>query len=583
MTHRVTSERTRSHVGLLLMMAIGMALVALALWANLPAPAQSPQEFQSDPPLELGAKTQGDAFSGMSAYSASSANTSAPREEAHPLQPIATERSSDRSKVAVHFKDVGAESTSAPVGGAASKLDGTKPFRLIPRGSVQALSRSRETTAAATPSVTTIEEDHPTASSPLRPGGDTRIPGRRYFFLPAPLDQGINSGQAAHDDTGLATSAVNDIQPEAEHRSGLPLEVTPERIEAENEPEHPETDADLDSSNIPKSIEEVPEDAGNQTKNLLRVYAWVQTPPSELFSWSPPISMQHSAARTADMYAAAWAGVPDTLRVIQFAPWAKFQTTPFREPLRQLILEGPDLSTMERWWREFLWALDQRGLRPHRAALDLEAGFGYWQVPGPRVETFRKLFNDPKIAAVLPESILKISPEGFDYRDARNRQNIKAWQDYAGERRAATFRAAFQVPLEEQFPGAKITNYWDGIRGEPLAVDLNGWPYPRESISEEASPTMYHTSVELNRLEIESAASGTDVPVVPWIPPPSYIGRDVWTASVEAAVDLGVREFLFWNAGVEEKLEDDDAFAIAVFERLNRELQNMDRSSTSFD
>lgn len=583
MTHRLTSERTRSHVERMLMMATGIAVVAAALIAHLPASVESLPEIQPERISDLEFKKSNSAFPAFSAASSPPEEPPGKGVESHRLQVFPTERSTEETKVEMVSKDRSTEATSATDSRADNHPEETEPLQPIPPNSVRATSRFTETRGTATLDPTKSGKAHQSPSNPFNPEAGTKSLGRRYFFLPAPLAQSEDSGQATLNDDGPAPPAVNSVRVDAQDRSGPPFDATPDRNQAEKESTQTQIEADPDSLNVPNSADEIPENSVKKVKNILRVYAWVETPKSPIFSWSPPITMQHSAAKTADIYARVWEDFPDNLRVIQYAPWAIYQQKPFQVPLEQLIINGPDLSKMAKWWDDFLWALEKRGLTPHRAALDLEAGFSYWQVKGPRVDTFQTLFSNPEARAVLPEQLLSIPPEGFDFRHAKNEENIKAWEDYAESNRARSFQEAFAAPLLRRFSSAKITNYSDGIRAAPFARDPNGWLYGNRAISGEASPVLYHKDVEANLLEVESTANGSKLPVVPWIPPPSFIGRDVWEQTVEGAVELGVREFLYWNAGVKLKLADDDAFAVSVMERINRELLDGNPMATSFD
>lgn len=265
-----------------------------------------------------------------------------------------------------------------------------------------------------------------------------------------------------------------------------------------------------------------------------------------------------------------WDGLPTDARCIMIAPWLIYAEPPFKKDLIDLVLKGPDLSESKRWWERILWSLEENDLAPHRVALDWEKGMSYWHLPrtpdnGPK-QQFDRLWNHEEALSKLPEALRNYTADQIHWKTGR--PGVIAWNQYAREVRADTLRAAFTDPLHEKFIAARITNYED-IRYEGDLRDHNGWPLPHALMGDESSPVLYSTDAQRNLDQLRDIlTAGGEMPV-PWVPYPSYIGRESWEQTMRGAFALGVREFLYWNPNEERKAEGDDAFASQIIVDLN--------------
>ncbi len=252
------------------------------------------------------------------------------------------------------------------------------------------------------------------------------------------------------------------------------------------------------------------------------------------------------------------------------APWQIYQGPPFeKSKLLQIVRHGPDLSADRNWWGQVLWGLEQRGLRPGRVALDWETGVGYWDLRGPNqgdvTLQLAPVWQDAEAFARLPEAVRVYEPAEFDWKT--NRHAVIAWTQYAAEVRADALREVFVEPLHAVFPGVPVSNYRDARHSGALK-DSNGWPFPQAGVGLESSPPLYRKSAEENLQMLRAVADAGGPPPVPWVSYPSYVGRDVWEATIRGAYALGVREFLYWNPAEEDKAQGDDTFAAGIFRLL---------------
>ena len=260
--------------------------------------------------------------------------------------------------------------------------------------------------------------------------------------------------------------------------------------------------------------------------------------------------------------------------------WATVQGPPFTgQPLPVVITEGPDFSKSQEWWEDLLWSLEQRDLAPDWVAMDIEGGVGYWQLgqEAERTAALASLWADDASRAALSPELVQHGPGAPGWMQwSADREGVILFDQFAAEVRNQALQKSFRDPLHQRFPAATISNYNDQL-DDGLSKDGNGWPLPQVMLGQVASPPLYAKNAETN-LERVRQILATGTPVAPWVSHPSYIGRDVWKATVEGAYRLGVRDFLYWNPDAMGKTEEDDEFAAGVFaDLLNAEQR------TSFD
>jgi hypothetical protein len=150
----------------------------------------------------------------------------------------------------------------------------------------------------------------------------------------------------------------------------------------------------------------------------------------------------------------------------------------------------------------------------------------------------------------------------------RREPTIRLYNQFSKAQTTDRLRETFARPLWDRFPDCRITNYGDAVF-DRVVTDHNGAYYASAAISDEASPSLYHTPKH-HRYLLEAIAEAMPRTPVPWVPFASKIGREAFTQTVHDAYARGVRTFLYFNPHQSGRVEavDDDTFARKVFGSL---------------
>jgi hypothetical protein len=315
--------------------------------------------------------------------------------------------------------------------------------------------------------------------------------------------------------------------------------------------------------------------AGGRTKpqaTRLRVYSWSDSGQSNIFTMLPadpgqtiPVARQGALSR--------WSKSPSVERCLLLAPMRHQIAPVFNKHIKTILKKGLSSRPLSRWWNSYLWMLKKNELTPHRLAICVESGFGYWHRPGNRVNAqdrrspeILEAFADEEAFAALPSNIQALDPN--DIAMGGSREAMILWNAFCTLTVSRWIRKTFTDPFLHIFPNARASNYQDAEwRFE--VKDQNGWPRTSRMSGNDASPSLYDKDASRNLLYLDSIRRDINHPPVPWVPYPSYNGRDAWEDTIHGCYEHGVRDFLYWNPFQPDKKSDDDAFASSVFTALN--------------
>lgn len=461
--------------------------------------------------------------------------------------------------------------------------------------------QSRRVVAKAPPSsdssdptagtATQITEDFPLAPAfeaseerPQRPGrltltrlNNRAAPSAISATVPAGANAGVSSSGAALTPPG--PGPVPDTRPETGRVEPLPAENAA--------PANPtsQTVAEPASDSSPEEGAHTEPAVDEPVNPLLRVYAWSPTSEPGIRN-ALRLGGNETGLTVLNHARAAWAGLEPADQCILLAPLAQSQVPPIQGvALDRLVVEGPDLSELKRWWTDTLWTLQTNGFSPRRVGMDWESGFSYWALlrhsgPSDAAAVFGPVWDRPEARAMLPQLLQDAAPG--DIHHQHRRDLVIAWNQFAADRLNVALREAFAEPLAAAFPEAAISN-WQNAWYEDELLDPNGWPFAHGGIGPESSPAIYGPDAAYNRRVLLAVHNPEANTTVPWLDFPSHADdRDAWVETVETAYEMGVREFLYWNPPVRTKHPDDDAFASKVFLRLDPRLRESD-IATSYD
>ncbi|MEO0514402.1 MAG: hypothetical protein AAF086_03795 [Planctomycetota bacterium] len=441
---------------------------------------------------------------------------------------------------------------------------------------------------------TTLVADEP--SSPPRPDSVIALPpaAEEHDSVPPTLSEHVepperdpvtpplvrfDTDQSATPDDRLEPVTLNEpADAELPHLHAAPtrrrlpkLPSTPAKADpppADLPPASPEGPESL----LPTTLEPVAQ--GQAGSPPIRLYTWAESSEPQLTN-AIRLGQTETPGRVLQFAQRLWADLPPDHRCIMIAPAGKFQGPPFQVPLKQLVVDGPDLEAQRLWWEKILWALEQNDLAPYRVALDWETGMRTWHfsgglTPAEAHKLFAEVWDDPEAFAKLPDAVKAFSPDQFHFRV--NRDAINAWNQYGADVLNDALRQAFAVPLWEKFPDAKITNWRDAHYVGRM--ERNGWPFEQSGVTDESSLSMYKRTVEGNLARLKPIVDAGGPAPVPWVAYPSFTGYEVWAQTMREAYKLGVREFLYWNPNLKDikdfpdKAPGDDAFAASIIAEL---------------
>lgn len=266
---------------------------------------------------------------------------------------------------------------------------------------------------------------------------------------------------------------------------------------------------------------------------------------------------------------------------------------------------GPFIESDLAWARAFFGRLEQLGASVDLLVFDVEKGatlFNVMNVAGtgragipPIIE---RLYADASSQGRLPASVTKFAPN--QYFESGWQTAYDAFNAWAHERYyLRAFRDAYLTPARDALGTHVLASEYDtGLFGD-FRQPGGEWPYINGTVGGVSSPEMYlhpHTALptlnarrdfRLARLKAcveASKAAGVDV--IPWISSVSFDiaaeqagSKNPYTLDpmygvdyVQKMIDLGVREFLYWNPGPpyrdEKTILRDDAM-MAVIAEMN--------------
>lgn len=242
----------------------------------------------------------------------------------------------------------------------------------------------------------------------------------------------------------------------------------------------------------------------------------------------------------------------------------------------KLVALGLDHEDQAYWYRAFFWRLHQLGTDIDLIVMDEEVGFSKWSLPE---GSFQKIYQDPSAFRRLPNHLQAYKPE--EYTWPWNRQAIIDWGMFSSEKvQEALYSNVAQTANRAFGKSIRFTNYnWMRLSPEIPVTDLNGWPLYTESPTSISAPSLYPTGqgnavknaenpkdADLERcLTIARSCKARGGTLMPWVPFPDFVGRDIFTRLVKGLREIGVEEFLYWNPYPQE-LDQQDVARKAFFE-----------------
>jgi hypothetical protein len=232
--------------------------------------------------------------------------------------------------------------------------------------------------------------------------------------------------------------------------------------------------------------------------------------------------------------------------------------------------------------REFAEHLRRANVHLDLVVADEEDGWSTWHTPQPeRAERFQDLFSGPRAVAALPPEVRRHAQ--LDWGQI-HRQAYIDWNQWSTLQYHQHLYDSLMVPLNNALGKTVPFSQYQAYRmiEEGVSTDFNTWPLYTSATFDVSSPALYpdgqgnafhgmgDAAARDKHLQLCLAQIGnTRDRRIPWVPYPSYIGKEQFRQLIEGCHRLGVREFLYWNPN-HTLAEDDNAFASEVFAALNR-------------
>ena len=256
---------------------------------------------------------------------------------------------------------------------------------------------------------------------------------------------------------------------------------------------------------------------------------------------------------------------------------------PVGTPLRTVIVDGPFRVEEHRAWLRGLFGVAARaGVTPDFVALDNESMPTLWAHADP-VAAMRELLADPKARQKLPDEVFKYAAEDYAWARPKMRDAYNTFHRATAAMHVAALRGVAEEARRAFGRAVPVVNWLDHASDRP-ALDVNGWPIPKATVSGWSAPALYVNAdgqfvagmkrrprwnkliLALNNLRAAAAGGG---PVTPWVSHPSYngdaadaarVGPWLWVELQKHIAATGVRTVLYWNPQG-PKVPTDDAMA----------------------